>query len=115
MADVRMDSNNKDLEIIHIQMLYGRQAVNRFLTIAELPNGTAIVIQTFEMAMQSVGVNDIVSLGSDGASVYTGVPNDVVVKLKQSIPWLLGIHCTVLLTIWNWHSLMDSERNTYFF
>jgi len=41
MADVRTDSSNKDLEIIHIQMLYGGQAVNRFLTIAELPNGTA--------------------------------------------------------------------------
>ena len=74
-----------------------------------------IVIQTFEMAMQRVGVNDIASLGSDGALVYTGVRNGVVVKLKQSIPWLLGIHCTVLLTIWNCHSLTDSERNTYIF
>lgn len=74
-----------------------------------------IVIQTFEMAMQRVGVNDIVSLGSDGASVYTGVRNGVIAKLEQSIPWLLGIHCTVLLTTWNWLSLMDSERNNYFF
>ena len=60
-----------------------------------------IVIQTFEMAMQRDRVNDIASLGSDGASVYTGVRNGIVVKLKQSIPWLLGIHCTVLLTTWN--------------
>lgn len=41
MADAGTDSGNKDLEIIHIQMLCGGQAVNRFLTIAKLPNGTA--------------------------------------------------------------------------
>ena len=44
-----------------------------------------------------LGVNDwknaLVSLGSNGASVYTGVRNGVVAKLTQSIPWLLGIHC----------------------
>lgn len=41
MADAGTDSGKKDLEIIHIQMLCGGQAVNRFLTIAKLPNGTA--------------------------------------------------------------------------
>ena len=33
------------------------------------------------------------SMGSNGVSAYTEVRNGVVAKLKQSIPWLLGIHC----------------------
>ena len=79
-------------------MLCDGEPINKFLTIAELPNGTADgVIESFERAMGKVGVNTwknaLVSLGSDGASVYTGVRNGVVAKLRQSIPWLLGIHC----------------------
>ena len=42
--------------------------------------------------------------GSDGASVYTGVHSGVVAKLKQSVPWLLGI--TALLIIWSWPYLI---------
>lgn len=46
--------------------------------------------------MSNVGINDwkngLVSLGSDGALVYTETRNGVVVKLRQSVPWLLGIH-----------------------
>lgn len=98
MADSGTDTSNKDLEIIYVRMLCDGEPINKFLTIAELPNGTADgVIESFERAMGKVGVNNwknaLVSLGSDGASVYTGVRNGVVAKLRQSIPWLLGIHC----------------------
>lgn len=59
VVDGGTDSSKKDLEIIHIRMLCDGQAVNRFLTIVELPNRTAYgVIQTFEMAMERVGGND---------------------------------------------------------
>ena len=66
--------------------------------ILELPNGTADgVIASFDQALFKVGVNDwrngLVSIGSDGASVYTGVRIGVVAKLKQSVLWLLRIHC----------------------
>lgn len=98
MGDGGTDTSNKDLEIIYVRMLCDGEPINRFLTIVELPNGTAVgVIESFERAMGKVGVNDwknaIVSLGSDGAAVYTGVCNGVVAKLKQSIPWFFGIHC----------------------
>lgn len=72
--------------------------VNRYLKIVELPNGTADgVTASFDEALFKVGLNDwrngLVSIGSDGASVYTCVRNGVVAKLKQSVPWLLGFHC----------------------
>ena len=98
MADSGTDTSNKDLEVIYVRMLCDGKPINKFLTIIELSNGTADgVIESFERAMGKVGVNDwknaFVSLGSDAASVYTGVRNGVVAKLTQSIPWLLGIHC----------------------
>ena len=79
-------------------MLCNGEPVNKYFKIVELPNGTADgVIASFEQVLFKVGVNDwrngLVSIGSDGASVYTGVRNGVVAKLKQSVPWLLGIHC----------------------
>ncbi|KAK2564106.1 Zinc finger protein 862 [Acropora cervicornis] len=98
MGDGGTDSSNKDLEIIYFRMLCNGEPVNKYLKIVELPNGTADgVIASFDQALFKVGVNDwrngLVSMGSDGASVYTGVQNGVVAKLKQSVPWLLGIHC----------------------
>ena len=94
MGDGGTDSSNKDLEIIYVRMLCNGEPVNKYLKIVELPNGAADgVIASFDQALFKVGVNDwrngLVSMGSDGASVYTGV----VAKLKQSVPWLLGIHC----------------------
>lgn len=98
MGDGGSDSCNKDLEILYVRMLCNGEPVNKYLKIVELPNGTADgVITSFNRALSTVGVNDwknaLVSVGSDGAAVYTGVRNGVVAKLKQSIPWLLGIHC----------------------
>ena len=79
-------------------MLCNDEPVNKYLKIVALPNGTADgVIASFDQALFKVGANDwrngLVSIGSDGASVYTGVHNGVVANLKQSVPWLLGIHC----------------------
>ena len=76
MADSGTDTSNKDLEVIYVRMLCDGEPINKFLTIIELSNGTADgVIESFERAMGKVGVNDwknaFVSLGSDGASVYT--------------------------------------------
>lgn len=93
-----VDSCNKDLEILYVRMLCNGEPVNKYLKIVELPNGTADgVITSFNRALSTVGANDwknaLVSVGSEGAAVYTGVRNGVVAKLKQSIPWLLGIHC----------------------
>ena len=78
-------------------MLCNGEPINAYLEIVELPNGTADgVITSFDQALFKVGVNDwrngLVSMDADGASVYTGVCNGVA-KLKQSVPWLLGIHC----------------------
>lgn len=97
MGDGGTDSSNKDLEVIYVRMLCNGKPVNKYLKIVELPNGTADGVNaSFDQALFKV-VNDwrngLVSMGSDGASVYTGVHNGVVAKLKQSVPWLLGIHC----------------------
>jgi len=71
------------LEIIYVRMLCNGKPVNKYLNTVELPNGTADdVIVSFDEAMFKVGVNDwrngLVSIGSDGASVYTGLRNGVV-------------------------------------
>jgi len=76
MGDGGTDSSNKDLEIIYVRMLCNGEPVNKYLKIVELPNGTADgVIASFDQALFKVGVNDwrngLVSIGSDGASVYT--------------------------------------------
>ena len=98
MGDGGTHSSHKDLEILYVRMLCNGEPVNKYLKIVELCNGTADgVITSFDRALSTVGVNDwknaLVSVGSDGAALYTGVHNGVVAKLKQSIPWLLGIHC----------------------
>ena len=98
MGDGGTDSSNKHLEIIYVRMLCNCKPVNKYLKIEELPDGTADgVIASFDEALFKVGLNGwrngLVSIGSDGASVYTGVCNGVVAKLKQSVPWRLGIHC----------------------
>ena len=97
MGDGGTHSSHKDLEILYVRMLCNGEPVNKYLKIVELCNGTADgVITSFDRALSTVGVNDwknaLVSVGSDGAAVYMG-RNGVVGKLKQSIPWLLGIYC----------------------
>ena len=59
-------------------MFCNGEPVNKYLKIVELPNGTADgVIASFDQALFKVGVNNwrngLVSMGSDGASVYTQV------------------------------------------
>ena len=96
MADSGTGTSNKQLELVYVRMLCDGEPVNKFLTIIELSNGTADgVIESFERAMGKVGVNDwtnaLVSLGSDGASVY--------------------LYCSQL---GSWLSLMDSKRIIFF-
>ena len=88
MGDGGTDSGNKDLEIIYVRLLCNGEPLHKYLKIVELPNGRADgVIASFDQALFKFGVNDwrngLVSMGSDGASVYTGVHNGVVAKLKD--------------------------------
>jgi hypothetical protein len=42
---------------------------------------------------RGIPADKILSLGSDGASVMTGVKNGVAAQLKQLSPFLINIHC----------------------
>ncbi len=50
----------------------------------------------FVLAMEGLGFtnwrNSLVHIGTDGAAVYTGKRSGIVMRLKDSIEWLTGIH-----------------------
>ena len=61
-------------------------------------DGTAEELhKLIEKTCNDFGINDIssqlVGFMSDGASVNFGCKSELVVKLKQLCPWLIGIHC----------------------
>ena len=45
------------------------------------------------LARKGIPVDSLIALGTDGASVMTGVKNGLVTKYKQQNPFLLTQHC----------------------
>ena len=69
---------------------------NSFLSIVELPNGTAEVIEEKLVSFlekSSISLSHLVGFASDGASVMTGCHNGVAVRLARRQPLLTSTHC----------------------
>ena len=72
--------------------------MNKYATIQGVEKSDADgVLVSIVNGFKHVGINNwregLVACGSDGASVMTGVRNGVIAKLRQEVPWLIGIHC----------------------
>ena len=67
-----------------------------FLTINELPDGTAETVEknlTAYLESKDMPLSRMVGFGSDGASVMTGRHNGVAARLKRLQPILTSVHC----------------------
>ena len=98
MADQAVDCGVIEEEIIFIRTLENGLAVNKYATIQGVEKSDADgVLVSIVNGFKHVGINNwregLVACGSDGASVMTGVRNGVIAKLRQEVPWLIGIHC----------------------
>ena len=98
MADQAVDFGDIEEEIVFIRTLENGLAINKYATIQGVKKSDANgVLASIVNGFEDVGINSwkdsLVACGSDGASVMTGVRNGVIAKLRQDVPWLIGIHC----------------------
>ena len=99
MADQAVDCGVIEEEIIFIQTVENGLAVNKYAMIqgVEKSDANGVLARGLEDGFEDIGINNwkdgLVACGSDGASVMTGVSNGVIAKLRQDVPWLIGIHC----------------------
>ena len=97
MADQAVDFGVIEEEIVFIRTLENGLAINKYATIQGVKKSDANgVLASIVNGFEDVGINsweDSLACGSDGASVMTGVRNGVIAKLRQDVPWLIGIHC----------------------
>ena len=94
MADQAVEEE----EIIFIRTVENGLAVNKYATIQGVEKSDANgVLASIVNGFEDIGINNwkdgLVACGSDRASVMTGVRNGVIAKLRQDVPWLIGIHC----------------------
>ena len=98
MADQAVDCGLIEEEIIFIQIVEIGLAVNKYAMIPGVKKSDANgVLASVVNGFEDVGINSwkdgLVAFGSDEASVMTGVTNGVIAKMRQDVPWLIGIHC----------------------
>ena len=98
VTDQAVDCGVIEEEIIFIQIVENGLAVNKYATIQGVKKSDANgVLASVVNGFEDVGINSwkdgLVAFGSDGASVMTGVRNGVIAKMRQDVPWLIGIHC----------------------
>lgn len=98
MSDQAVDFGVIEEEIVFIRTLENGLAVNKYATIQRVEKSDANgVLASIVNGFEDIGINNwkdgLVAIGSDGASVMTGVRNGVIAKLRQDVSWLIGIHC----------------------
>jgi len=98
MSDQAVDFGVIEEEIVFIRTLENGLAVNKYATIQRVEKSDANgVLASIVNGFEDIGMNNwkdgLVAIGSDGASVMTGVRNGVIAKLRQDVSWLVGIHC----------------------
>lgn len=91
-----------DIGVIKELVIYTRylsafgDVKNAFLTIMELTNGTADVIEESLVSFlnkSSISLSRLVGFASDGANVMTGCRNGVAARLARRQPLLTSTHC----------------------
>ena len=74
-----------------------RQICTSFISLLEVPNGTASTIfSALQKLCEEEGFDidgKLVAFGSDGAAVMIGRHSGVATLLKQKSPWLIANHC----------------------
>ena len=96
-----MIDETTDVAVLNEMVIYARYIENgkvstSFLKICELFNGTADTTETTLVAYmedKGLSMSKMVGLGTDGASVMTGVHNGVGARFKRRQPVLTSIHC----------------------
>ena len=97
-----MIDESTDVAVLTEMVIYVRyispeaEVCTHFLTITELPDGTAEAIErtvTTYLEHKGLSIAQMVGFGSDGAAVMTGWHNGVGVRLKHKQPILISVHC----------------------
>ena len=97
-----MIDETTDVAILKEMVVYVRylssegKPCTQFLTITELPNGTAETVEKYllrYLESKTIPLSCMVGFGSDGAAVMTGRHNGVAARLKNRQPLLTSIHC----------------------
>ena len=101
MADGSTDRSVAEQESVFIRYVSGGVAVNRFIALVEVENGTASgVLQAIDNALSLVGVDmeeqnsKLVNINLDGASVNMGIYNGVAAQIQNRFGFhVTKVHC----------------------
>ena len=96
LLDETTDISVSKQMIAYCHILVNGELQSNFLIIMELIDGKAdTIVKALKefLSSKDVDVQQITSLGSDGASVMIGKKNGVSAKLKHDNPSLINIHC----------------------
>ena len=101
MADGSTDRSVAEQESVFIRYVSGGVAVNRFIALVEVENGTASgVLQAIDNALSLVGVDmeeqnsKLVNINLDCASVNMGIYNGVAAQIQNRFGFhVTKVHC----------------------
>jgi hypothetical protein len=97
LSDGSTDSSVIEEEIIFIRFVKNGQIYTRFMSLQAAPNAKATGLKAaIEKALEDVGISpdNMVAMGTDGASVNTGCDNGLIALFRQDAhPWVLGFWC----------------------
>ena len=102
-----MTDESTDISVLKQLVLMGKYLTHdgvrtSFLTITDIPNGTAETIEgvmlnfTREKGLQ---ITRFCAFGSDGASVMTEKRSGVAVRLRSHSPRMISVHCESVIAL----------------
>ncbi|XP_053373826.1 zinc finger protein 862-like [Mercenaria mercenaria] len=98
VLDESTDNANRKRLLVYAQYLSKSEIDTCLLNNIEITEGSAtadVIVSKILMELRDKGLNldNLVGVGTDGASVMTGRRNGVVKQLRDKCPSLVGVHC----------------------
>jgi len=96
LADDSTDKSTKENCIVYVKLLDNWKPQVHFLENVKIYDGKADTIVTVirkVISDRKIKADQLVGMGSDGASVMTGNKTGVATQLKRDHPFLISIHC----------------------
>ncbi|KAK3084326.1 hypothetical protein FSP39_011612 [Pinctada imbricata] len=98
MLDENTDRGNRKRLLVYAQYFISGSLNTKLLENIEIITAKADAetitnLVLSELRCKGLDIKKLVGIGTDGASVMTGRKNGVVQRLREQVPYLVGIHC----------------------
>ncbi|XP_071154595.1 zinc finger protein 862-like [Mytilus edulis] len=96
--DESTDLANKKRLITFVEYIHNHVKETCFLSNIQISSGTANAemitnLVLTDLKSNGLDINKLYGISTDGASVMTGKKTGVVVRLREHVPTLIGVHC----------------------